>query len=98
LTCERLTGFEPVTSNVARWRSDLLSYNRMEPSAGLEPAPSSFRKQRGFQKALLGAQGSNLEVSRVKAERVYRFPHRPSEPRARFERATVALRERCSTG
>jgi hypothetical protein len=33
MTCERLTGFEPVTSSVARWRSDLLSYNRMEPSA-----------------------------------------------------------------
>lgn len=28
----------------------------------------------------LGAQGSNLEISRSKAERVCRFPYRPSEP------------------
>jgi hypothetical protein len=34
---ERLTGFEPVTPTLARWCSDLLSYNRMEPSPGLEP-------------------------------------------------------------
>ena len=35
--CERLTGFEPATSTVARWRSCLLSYNRMEPSPGADP-------------------------------------------------------------
>ena len=33
---ERLTGFEPVTSNLASWRSDLLSYNRMEPVRRIE--------------------------------------------------------------
>jgi hypothetical protein len=35
---ERLTGFEPVTSTMARWCSGLLSYNRMERVTGLEPA------------------------------------------------------------
>lgn len=35
---ERLTRIELATSTVAGWRSDLLSYNRMERTAGLEPA------------------------------------------------------------
>jgi hypothetical protein len=35
--CERLTGFEPATSALATPRSDLLSYNRMEPSPGADP-------------------------------------------------------------
>ena len=35
--CERLTGFEPATSTMARWCSCPLSYNRMEPSPGADP-------------------------------------------------------------
>ena len=35
--CERLTGFEPATSTMARWCSCLLSYNRVEPSPGADP-------------------------------------------------------------
>jgi hypothetical protein len=36
--CERLTGFEPATFDLASRRSDLLSYNRMERTTGFEPA------------------------------------------------------------
>jgi hypothetical protein len=40
--CERLTGFEPATPTLARWCSDLLSYNRLEPSARFELGTSAL--------------------------------------------------------
>jgi hypothetical protein len=40
---ERLTGFEPVTSNLASWCSDLLSYNRMERTTGSNPPPTPWQ-------------------------------------------------------
>jgi hypothetical protein len=43
---ERLTGFEPATSNLASWRSDLLSYNRMEPSVRFERTTFSVPRRR----------------------------------------------------
>lgn len=45
--CERLTGFEPATSTVARWRSCLLSYNRMEPSPGADPGGTPIPRASG---------------------------------------------------
>lgn len=43
--CEPLAGFEPATSTVARWRSCLLSYNRMEAS----PVPTrAIRRRHSF--------------------------------------------------
>ena len=36
LNCERLTGLEPATFDLASRRSDLLSYNRMEPARRIE--------------------------------------------------------------
>ena len=39
---ERLTRIELAASTVAWWRSDLLSYNRLERTAGVEPASSSW--------------------------------------------------------
>ena len=45
--CERLTGFEPATSTVARWCSCLLSYNRMEPSPGADPGGTPVPRASG---------------------------------------------------
>lgn len=40
--CERLTGFEPATFDLASRRSDLLSYNRKEPFPGADPGGQSI--------------------------------------------------------
>ena len=45
--CERLTGFEPATSTMARWCSCLLSYNRMEPSPGADPGETPIPRASG---------------------------------------------------
>lgn len=44
---ERLTGFEPATSSLARKCSDLLSYNRTEPLPGADPGGTPIPRASG---------------------------------------------------
>lgn len=66
---------------MARWRSFLLSYIRVEPSARFAPAPSSLPRKRpdsGTARACAGRPGLEPGISGVKARWVCRFPYRPT--------------------
>lgn len=60
-----------------------LRHVRVEPARRIELRLRPYRERvlpLSLGRRELGAQGSNLEISRSKAERVCRFPYRPSEP------------------
>jgi hypothetical protein len=89
---------------MARWRSDLLSYNRMkpsagriEPSAGLEPAPSSVPgtcSGHWSYEGMSWVPRARTWIIRFQGPAGCRLPHHPSGAATRGRTGSPAVRKR----